>query len=129
MKTSHQRLTATTGAPFAVVHQVPGRVRLRLERPGDARALAAVFCEHPATREVRWRAAAASMTVLHDRQVDGARLVGTCASRRRPASLLVETTAAAPLRAVSLLWPAGLIGEALKLLTPAPATVMRRVQL
>ena len=118
---------------YTVVHRSAGRVRLRLDGPSARRAteIAASIALHPATTEVRWVAAARSLTIQHD-PATCAELILTRVGQRRPRAILLERVATRRGVALSAWLPRfglpPLLAEiAGSLLAPPSAEVMRRV--
>jgi hypothetical protein len=123
-----------TSNPYTIVHRSPGRVRLRLdgELPGVPH-FAASIALHPATSEVRWVAAARSMTVTHDVTVAPETIL-RAAGRQRPPAVMLERREAPRIpgaAALKFLPGGGAASLALDiaawLLAPPTAQIVRRV--
>ncbi|GAC1332290.1 MAG: hypothetical protein NVSMB17_11250 [Candidatus Dormibacteria bacterium] len=134
MDAAHVRPGELRGRGYTIVHRSQGRIRLRLDSPSASAAttFAASLALHPSTTEVRWVAAARSMTLHHDPLVAAD---GILASARRPraAAVLVEKRQAGGwpgTGALGLLPRLGVSGLVLelagRLLAPPSAEVLRR---
>src|SRR5262245_57496031 len=76
-----------------VVHQVPGRVRIRFDRASGARgwSLAHWLAAHPAVRSVIWNAANRSLVVEHDPATPLTALLAQAAPVDRPPPAAEDT--------------------------------------